>query len=496
MLRDILNIEFLSEKNFINGEFTRCNSDHFEITNPSTLEKIGLSPISSGDVIESAINSSYEGFLRWSEFSPFERQKIIYKFYESISDNIDLLANILTSEQGKPIEDAKKEIIYGANFIKWFSNQITHITGTISQTYNKNQRILVEYEPIGVVGAITPWNFPSAMVSRKIAPSLAAGCSIIIKPSEYTPFSALALGLLARESGIPAGVINIITANGNEFSDILERSKIVRKLSFTGSTRVGRILYSKSSTSLKKLSLELGGNAPVIICEDADLEKSTSNLLQAKLRSTGQACTSPNRIFVHDSIYNKVIDIIHNKVKDLKIGDGFNKNVNIGPLINKAACEKIIKLLQDATSKGAKILSGGKLAEKYLDKMGNEIKTRNNHNFFEPTIIKDCTTDMDIFRDEIFGPVFAFYKYTDHKDAVEMANDTDYGLSSYIYTESNSLAWELSSKLNFGMVGINEALISNEIGAFAGRKDSGFGIEGSNLGIYEFLNTKYKLFSF
>jgi succinate-semialdehyde dehydrogenase/glutarate-semialdehyde dehydrogenase len=334
------------------------------------------------------------------------------------------------------------------------------------------------------------------MIARKIAPAIAAGCCAIIKPSELTPFSALAIALLAKESGIPDGVVNVITGNADKISDILCSDKRVKKISFTGSSRVGKILYKKSADTLKKLSLELGGNAPVIICEDANIEKTAKNLLKAKLRSTGQACTSPNRIFVHESIYDIIINNLVDRFSNLKIGNGFNQEVNIAPLINKVAVEKIARLLKDATSKGAKILTGGKLAEYYFDQNNNKSKTKIDHNFFEPTIIINCTKNMDIFREEIFGPVLAFYKFNNIDDVIEMANDTDYGLSAYIYTESTELSWKLSSRLDYGMVGINDALISNEIGAFGGRKESGFGVEGSKLGIYEYLNTKYKLVSY
>jgi succinate-semialdehyde dehydrogenase/glutarate-semialdehyde dehydrogenase len=496
MLNKRLNIEFLSGKNFIDGEFVAPACDKFVVANPSTLKEIGYVPSITNELIISSIDSAQSALKNWSGISRQGRKDILDNFYKLILDNIEPLSKILTTEQGKPLEDAKSEIIYGANFLRWFSSQIDNLSGYISESNNPNQKILIEYEPVGVIAAITPWNFPSAMIARKIAPAIAAGCCAIIKPSELTPFSALAIALLAKESGIPDGVVNVITGNADKISDILCSDKRVKKISFTGSSRVGKILYKKSADTLKKLSLELGGNAPVIICEDANIEKTAKNLLKAKLRSTGQACTSPNRIFVHESIYDIIINNLVDRFSNLKIGNGFNQEVNIAPLINKVAVEKIARLLKDATSKGAKILTGGKLAEYYFDQNNNKSKTKIDHNFFEPTIIINCTKNMDIFREEIFGPVLAFYKFNNIDDVIEMANDTDYGLSAYIYTESTELSWKLSSRLDYGMVGINDALISNEIGAFGGRKESGFGVEGSKLGIYEYLNTKYKLVSY
>jgi len=355
---------------------------------------------------------------------------------------------------------------------------------------------LVEYEAIGVVGAITPWNFPSAMVSRKLAPALAAGCTVVLKPSELTPLSALALGYLAIEAGFPKGVINIINSKPELVSEIFSQDCRVRKISFTGSTRVGKILYKNSADTIKKLSLELGGNSPFIICDDANIDKVAADLIGAKIRSTGQSCTSPNRIFIHTKIYDQLLHKLGEKFSALNVGDGFNSLVEIGPLINKQSVAKIERLIKDATNKGAEILLGGKKCTRYYNSSNDIVQASDSHTFFEPTIITNCSDKMDIFKEEIFGPVLACYKFDDYEEVIRSANNSNYGLASYVYTENSSQAWNISDKLDYGIVGINESIISNEVGAFGGRKESGFGIEGSKLGIYEYLNTKYKCINY
>ena len=484
--------EKIKNKNLIDGKFVEFSCKHLDVINPSKLEVTGAIPYIEKSDIEKAVESASNAFKTWSVMLPKKRAELLYRWQNLIIENADDLAEILTKEHGKPLEEAKKEILYGATFIGWFAAKALDISGSISAGVKDNQKIITEYEAVGVVGAITPWNFPSAMITRKIAPALAAGCTIVLKPSEFTPFSGLAVGLLAQEAGFPDGVINIVTAEADLVSDVFAESKLVRKLSFTGSTRVGKLLYSKSASTLKRISLELGGNAPFIICEDADLEKTANDLLNGKLRGTGQACISPNRVFIHESIYDKIISLLEDKFKTLVVGNGFNPKVNIGPLINQNATAKIDRLIKDAVSKGAKIIKGGHISTEYFDENNVKQKTLPDHTFFEPTIIKDCNPKMDIFKEEIFGPVIACYKFADYDEVINLANDTDYGLASYVYTQNHSLGWKLSDKLDFGIVGINESTTSNEIGAFGGRKESGFGVEGSNLGIYEYLNTKYK----
>ncbi len=486
----------INKKHFINGELDCFSPELIDVINPSTLEKVGEVPELHRDEIVKAIDCAYSAFNDWSNLLPKERAEYLHKWQNLIIKNIDELAEILTLEQGKTISEAKREIIYGANFIGWFAAEATTISGYVSAGVKENQKIMVEYEPVGVVGAITPWNFPSAMISRKLAPALAAGCTVVLKPSEHTPFSALALGYLSIEAGIPKGIINIINSKPELVSEVFASDKRVRKISFTGSTRVGKILYKNSSDTIKRLSLELGGNSPYIICEDANIEKVVIDLIGAKIRSTGQSCTSPNRIFIHAKIYDSVVHKLKENFASLVVGDGFNPKVAVGPLINSLSVAKIARLIEDATSKSAEIILGGKKSTHYYDTLNNLKQASDNHTFFEPTILINCSDKMDIFKEEIFGPVLACYKFDNYDDVVNSANNSDYGLASYVYTENSNRAWQISDKLDYGIVGINESIISNEVGAFGGRKESGFGIEGSKLGIYEYLNTKYKCINY
>ena len=393
----------------------------------------------------------------------FEWNKLILK-------HADELAEIITLENGKILPDAKMEIDYGASFVEWFANEATKIRKEEMEGAKPGQRIITDYEPVGVVAAITPWNFPNAMITRKIAPALAAGCVIILKPSELTPLSALALAYLTKEAGFPDGVINIVTGDSGMIGKTLCDDFRIGKISFTGSTAVGKILYEQSGQSLKRMSLELGGNAPFIVCADADLEQTVKCLIPGKIRSSSQACTSPNRIFIHSDIYDSMTQILADKFAKIKPG------VDIGPLINQKAVDKAIRLIQGATAKGAKILCGGGVSTGTL---------------FTPTVIVDCTDDMDIFKEEIFAPVLACYRFDNIEEVITRANNTEYGLASYVFSKDQKVIDILSSGLDFGMVGVNTAIVSNYKGAFAGRKASGFGVEGGHLGIYEYLNTKY-----
>jgi succinate-semialdehyde dehydrogenase/glutarate-semialdehyde dehydrogenase len=464
------------ERCFIDGEWI-SSQDKIEVKNPFNNEIIANVASIDAQQIEYSVKAASKAFSSWSMTEVKTRSKILEKWYDLIIENIDDLAQILTLEQGKPLEDAKKEIIYGANFVKWFSGESKKIQGFIPHLSSGNSKIFIEYEPLGVVAAITTWNFPSAMITRKIAPALAAGCSVILKPSELTPLSALALAKLAEEAGVPKGVLNVIVGDANEIGVKLCQSLHIKKLSFTGSTNIGKLLYSQCALTLKKLSLELGGNAPFIVFDDADIDSAVQGLLNSKIRSSGQACTAANRIFLHKSIKAKFLKRFIFEFSKLKTGNGFDPEVAIGPLINKASIEKIERLLTDAQSKGANILLGGKSVAGTL--------------FFLPTIIDNCSSNMNIFKEEIFGPVVAIYDFDSEDQLIQMANDTEYGLAAYFYTENHSKVWHIAQKLDYGMVGINESLISNEFGAFGGRKHSGFGVEGSSLGIYEYFNTKY-----
>ena len=473
-------LNLVNTRNYIDGSLVTYN-EQLSVINPSTLEVIGTVPKLSDDMVNSAVNSSVKAFELWSQSSFEQRITILRKWHSLILENIDELAYVLTLEQGKVLEDAKREILYGASFIDWYAGGIHNIQGRIKPGKSYDHKITTEYEPVGPVAAITPWNFPVAMVTRKVAPAIAAGCSVILKPSEFTPFSALILAKLASDAGMPAGVLNVVTGDAGNIGQIFCNDFRIRKLSFTGSTRVGKILYQNCATTVKRLSLELGGNAPFIVLADCDLEKTAKELILGKIRNSGQSCTSPNRIFIEDKIYQEFLQVLTKHCAKLKVGDGFSRDSDIGPLINATAVEKILELVEDARNKGGEILCGGSASK----------------NFFEPTIISGCKINMKIFRTEIFGPVLACYKFTTIEEVISIANDTEYGLQAYIYSKNIAVAQMMAAKLDFGMVSINDSLPANAKGAFAGRKNSGFGIEGSDEGIFEYLNSKfinYRLF--
>ncbi|HJD55105.1 MAG TPA: NAD-dependent succinate-semialdehyde dehydrogenase [Rickettsia endosymbiont of Pyrocoelia pectoralis] len=467
-------LKSITGKNFINGEFVAA-SKQISVINPATLKEIATVPDLSIAEINSAIDNIVAAFPVWSQSSFEERIKVLRKWHALVIENIDELSHILTLEQGKILSEAKKEILYGASFIEWYIYAIHNIHSTVKPGNNKAHKIVTQYEPVGPVAAITPWNFPNAMITRKVVPAIAAGCSVILKPSSLTPLSALALAKLAADAGVPAGVFNVITGDSNVIGKAFCEDFRLRKLSFTGSTNVGKILYQMSANTVKRLSLELGGNAPFIINADNDLEKVANDLVIAKTRNSGQSCTSPNRIFIEESIYDRFIEVLTPKFSKLKSGDGFAQTSDIGPLINQAAIEKIQKLLTDAQNKGAKLICGGNA----------------NNNFIEPTIIIDCLNNMDIFKTEIFGPVIACYKFKSLDEVIERANNTEYGLQGYVYSRNIAIAQMLAAKLDFGMISINDPLPANAKAPFSGRKASGFGVEGSFEGIFEYLNTKY-----
>lgn len=468
------NKSLFHEKSFINGKWVSTKKT-ISVYNPSTEKLIGSINNCDEKDANNAINCALRAFEKWSKLTGKERAKILHKWYELIIENQDDLAAILTSEQGKPIAEAKGEILYGASFVQWFSEEAKRINGEVILAPKNNQKIITTVEPIGVVAAITPWNFPSAMITRKAAAAIAAGCAIILKPSELTPFSALALAYLAKEAGIFDGVFNVITGDANAIGKEFCENKIVRKISFTGSTKIGKLLNYNSANDLKRTSMELGGNAPFIIFEDADLDKAIAGLIHAKFRNAGQACTCVNRIFVAEKIHDKFLKKFLSEVKKLKSGDGFDPSSNLGPLISKAALDKIERLIVNAIKLGAKCEIGGK-----------KIKGK----FFLATVLTNVNHDMDIANEEIFGPIAAIYKFTSEEEVIELANKTDYGLGSYIYTENSGRIFRVSSALQYGMIGINECSFATEVAPFGGIKHSGFGKEGSHLGIMEFCQIK------
>lgn len=455
----------------------------FEVRNPATGAVIGSVPDMDDKDTEKAIAAADKALKPWRELLAKERAAIIRKWYELIVEASDELALILTTEQGKPLAEAKSEVMGGASFVEWYAEEGKRAYGDVIPTHKKDARVLVMRQPVGVVGAITPWNFPSAMITRKVAPALAAGCTVVLKPAEDTPLSALALAELAHEAGIPAGVLNIVTAdigNAPKVGGALTDSKIVRKISFTGSTEVGKILAEQSAKTVKKVSLELGGNAPFIIFDSADLDKALSDIMGSKFRNCGQTCISANRIYVHEKVYEEFATRFAAQVEAMKVGPGAEEGVVVGPLINADAVSKVQEHIDNAVSMGATVLAGGKPHE------AGEL-------FFQPTVLKDMTKEMKIKSEETFGPVAGLFKFSDEADLIAQANDTNYGLASYFYSRDLGQVFRVAEALEYGMVGVNEPLLSSESTPFGGIKESGIGREGSKYGLDDFCEMKYIL---
>ncbi|HFG6935811.1 NAD-dependent succinate-semialdehyde dehydrogenase [Acinetobacter baumannii] len=467
---------------FVAGKW--CDADHqqtSEILNPATLEIIGTVPNMGKAEAERAIEAAKEAWPLWKNKTAKDRSIILKKWFDLIISNADELAFILTSEQGKPLAEAKGEILYAASFIEWFAEEAKRVYGDIIPSPYPDARIVVNKQPIGVVAAITPWNFPAAMITRKVAPALAAGCPCIVKPAPETPFTALALVDLAVQAGVPAEIFSVITGDAAHIGDAIFESDIVRKFTFTGSTPVGKMLLERSAKTLKKVSLELGGNAPFIVFDDADLDAAIEGALIAKFRNAGQTCVCVNRFLVQAGIYEKFIAALSQKIQNFNIGNGLEAGHDIGPLINASAVKKVEAHIQDALDKNGRLVVGGK-------------KHKAGELFFEPTLIADVTADMDVATQETFGPLAAVFKFETEQQAVEMANATEFGLAAYCYTKDLGRAWRMSEQLEYGMVGINKGLISNEVAPFGGIKQSGLGREGSKYGIEDYLEIKYTLF--
>ncbi len=473
---DIKDKSLLRSEAYINGEWIKKETT-FSVYNPYDQVKIAeVSNCSQVDT-ESAVTAADHAFQIWSNYTANKRSRILRNWYELIIENVFDLAHILTIEQGKPLQEAIGEIKYGASYIEWFAEEAKRVYGDVIPGQSRKNRITVIKQPVGIIGAITPWNFPSAMITRKVGPALAAGCTVIVKPSEYTPLSALALAELSDRAGFPKGVINIVTTkDAAAIGESLTSNSKVKKISFTGSTPVGKIVLKQSADQIKKVTLELGGNAPFIVFADADIDAAVSGCYDSKFRNGGQTCVCTNRIFLHESIHNEFIEKFANKVKSIKTGYGLDKGVEIGPMINENAVIKDINLIKDATNKGAKVIAGG-IRKKGL--------------FIEPTILCNIDSSMDIFSSEIFGPIAAIYKFNSESEVIEMANNTKYGLASYFYGRDYKLIWRVAEALEFGMVGINTGLMSTVTAPFGGIKESGFGREGSKYGIDEYLNIKY-----
>lgn len=470
----------LKQQCYIGGEWKDAFSgDTITVYNPVTGEAIATVPKMCRPEAEMAIDAANKAFAQWRKTSAKERSRILKQWYELIIENQEDLATILCLEQGKPYPEARKEIVHGANYIEWFAEEAKRINGDIIPAHSPDRKALVTKEPIGVCAAITPWNFPNSMITRKTSPALAAGCTFVIRPASQTPLSALALAELADRAGLPAGVFNVITGT-HDIGEVFTTSEIVRKFSFTGSTTVGSQLMARCAGTIKKVSLELGGNAPFIVFEDADLDAAVQGVIANKYRNAGQTCVCANRIYVQNSVYEQFIEKLSEAVKQLKVGDGFADGVDLGPLIEQAAVEKVQSLIQDALDKGAKLVLGGK-----PHPLGGL--------FFEPTILSEVTPEMKVAKEEIFGPVAPIFRFETEQEVIAYANDTIYGLAAYFFSKDMARAFRVSEALEYGMVGSNTGTLSNEFAPFGGVKQSGIGREGSKYGIYDYLEIKYTL---
>ena len=474
------NAELLKNAGYINGEWTGSESDkRFEVTNAFSKEVICTLPDMGAKETNDAIEAANNSWSNWRSRTAKERAVILKKWFDLITNNQEDLAILMTAEQGKPLAEAKGEVVYGASFIEWFAEEGKRTYGDIIPTPANDRRILVIKQPIGVVAAITPWNFPIAMITRKCAPALAAGCPVVIKPAAETPLSALALAELADQAGVPKGVLNVVVGTkSSEIGLALTNSPIVRKLSFTGSTSVGKILTRNCADTMKKVSMELGGNAPFIVFDDANLDSAVAGVMISKFRNTGQTCVCSNRILVQEGIYDDFVSMLSEAVKTLNVGNGMEEGINQGPLINENALKKVQDHISDALGKGAVLVTGGK-------------PHSNGGTMFEPTIIGNVTTSMKVASEETFGPLAPIFKFSTEEEAIRMANDTEFGLASYFYTNDINRIWRVSEALEYGMVGVNEGVISNEVAPFGGVKESGLGREGSHYGIDDFLELKY-----
>jgi succinate-semialdehyde dehydrogenase/glutarate-semialdehyde dehydrogenase len=468
-------------KCYINGDWVDADSGEvMEVTNPANGDVLGTVPKMGADETRRAIEAADAAWPAWRKLTGKDRGKVLRKWYDLMLENVDDLARIMTLEQGKPLAESKGEIHYASWFIEWFAEEAKRAYGEVIPQTIADRRIVVVKEPIGVVGAITPWNFPAAMITRKAAPALAAGCPVVVKPASATPFSALALAELAERAGFPKGVFNLVTGSAKAIGGELTGNPIVRKLSFTGSTEVGKELMAQCASTVKKVSLELGGNAPLIVFDDADIEQAVAGAMASKYRNTGQTCVCANRILVQDGIYDAFAERLGQEVAKLKVGEGIGEDVQQGPLIDMAAVSKVEEHISDAVAKGAKVASGGARHE-----LGGQ--------FFQPTVLTGVTPDMRIAHEETFGPVAPLFRFKTEDEAIAMANNTPYGLASYFFSRDIGRIWRVAEALEYGMVGINEGILSTEVAPFGGVKESGIGREGAREGLGEFLETKYML---
>jgi succinate-semialdehyde dehydrogenase/glutarate-semialdehyde dehydrogenase len=464
---------------YVDGQWVDADGGAtIEVANPATGETLGTVPKMGAAETRRAIEAADKAWPAWRAKTAKERAQILRRWFDLMMENQDDLATLMTMEQGKPLAESKGEVAYGASFIEWFGEEAKRIYGDVVPGHQGDKRIVVLKQPVGVVAAITPWNFPIAMITRKAAPALAAGCPIVIKPASQTPYSALAMAELAERAGVPAGILSVVTGSAKEIGGEMTANPIVRKITFTGSTEVGKLLMEQSAKTVKKVSMELGGNAPFLVFDDADLDAAVEGAMMCKFRNTGQTCVCANRIYVQSSVYDAFAAKLADRIKGLKVGYGLEQGVSQGPLIDIAAVEKVEEHISDATSKGARVAVGGQRHE-----LGGT--------FFQPTLLTDVTPDMKVTKEETFGPVAPLFRFETEEEAIAMANDTEFGLASYFYARDLGRIWRVGEGLESGIVGVNTGIISTEVAPFGGVKESGVGREGSKYGIDDFLEIKY-----
>ncbi len=470
---------FLRQQAYLDGQWVDAdNGETLKVTNPATGETLGTVPNMGTAETRRAIEAAEKAMKPWAAKTAAERAKVLRRWFDLMMEKQEELARLLTLEQGKSLTEAKGEIAYGAAYLEWFAEEGKRAYGEVIPTNDNGKRIITLRQPIGVVGAITPWNFPSSMITRKIGPALAAGCAVVLKPATQTPFSALALAVLGEEAGLPKGLFSVLTGKASEIGGEMTSNEIVRKISFTGSTEVGRKLMAQSAESIKKMSLELGGNAPFLVFDDADIDAAVAGATISKYRNSGQTCVCTNRFYVQAGVYEEFVQKLCASVQKLKVGNGLDEGVQMGPLIDEKAVEKVEEHLKDATSKGARILTGGK-------------RHALGQTFYEPTVVADVTQDMQICREETFGPLAGVVKFETEEEAIALANDTIFGLAGYFYSRDIGRIWRVAEGMETGMVGINTGILSTEVAPFGGIKQSGLGREGSRHGLEDFMEIKY-----
>jgi succinate-semialdehyde dehydrogenase/glutarate-semialdehyde dehydrogenase len=463
----------------VDGKWIAADSgESIDVRNPATGDQVGTVPFFKAEETKRAVEAADKALPAWRGLLAKERGRLLRRWFDLVIENREDLARILTAEQGKPYKEALSEIVNGAQFIEWFAEESRRVYGETLPTPAHDRRIVVIKQPIGVCAAITPWNFPNTIVTRKVAAALAAGCTMIVRPASETPFSALALAELADRAGIPNGVLNVITGHAREMGLELTTNPVIRKLSFTGSTEVGRILMGQSSSTIKKMALELGGNAPFIVFDDADIDQAVEGALASKFRNSGQACVGTNRFYVHDAVYEEFSSRLAEKVKSLVVGDGSDPAVTMGPLIDTEAVEKVESHIADAVEKGARVLAGGK-------------RHALGRSFFEPTVMVDVSPDSLVSREETFGPLASVFRFTEESEVLKAANNSELGLAAYVYTRDIGRIWRMGEGIETGMVGFNVGLMANEAVPFGGIKESGIGREGSHYGLEDYLEVKY-----